>query len=156
MKKSFRLSALLAVTGSILSGSVLFWASQAVQTAEAEQRRLQDAVAGERETIRVLQAEWAYLTRPDRLEELARDHLHMVPPDAARFTTTADSLPSDNPPAVPARKPTMAAQAAVFTVSPAADPAVDEPAPRAKGESSGDFRNLLGNLQKGKSREDER
>lgn len=37
------------------------------------------AVAAEREAIQVLNAEWSYLNRPQRLDELAERHLDLVP-----------------------------------------------------------------------------
>ena len=37
------------------------------------------AIAAERETIQVLKAEWSYLNRPQRLDDLAERHLNLVP-----------------------------------------------------------------------------
>ena len=49
--------------------------------AEQEQTltRLNRTLAAEREAIRVLEAEWSYLNRPDRLQDLAGRHLELLP-----------------------------------------------------------------------------
>jgi len=51
----------------------------AVQRTEAELARLDTELVESREAIHVLKAEWAYLTRPERLATLARRHLALVP-----------------------------------------------------------------------------
>lgn len=144
MRHSLRLSILVSVAASVFSGGLLFWTSQAVQTAEDGQQRLQDAVAGERETIRVLQTEWAYLTRPDRLEELARTHLRMTPPELSQFAATVNELPQGAARALPARKPALRAQDAVFApAAPARPPAVPEHGDDTRRDDES-FQKLLG------------
>ena len=78
--KLFRISTLCIVGLAALSGAALFWTSQKVQTAENELRYLKRAVVNEEKTIRVLQAEWDYLNRPDRIESLAGEVLDMEQP----------------------------------------------------------------------------
>lgn len=62
-----------------------YWAYQVnytTQEAVARVDRLRDNIAREREEIAMLQAEWAYLNRPDRLRLLAEqyfDELHLMP-----------------------------------------------------------------------------
>ena len=53
--------------------SVAYWAYKENYRTQASLRRvadLQNQIAAERETISVLNAEWAYLNRPERLREL--------------------------------------------------------------------------------------
>lgn len=73
----------LVFIAAVISGAVLMRTSHDVQRAEREVRRLQHSIVQEREAIRVLQAEWAYLNRPERLELLASQYLDLVPPAPA-------------------------------------------------------------------------
>lgn len=75
-----RLSTLSAMLFAVLSGGALFWVSQQVQQLEHEQRLLKQDIANEKEGIRVLNAEWDYLNRPDRLEALVSQHLRTMSP----------------------------------------------------------------------------
>ncbi len=55
----------------LVSGALLFIVSQKVQSTERDINFLETKIAREKESVRVFQAEWAYLNRPDRLEKLA-------------------------------------------------------------------------------------
>jgi hypothetical protein len=50
-----------------------------VQRLEAELAGLNRELIGEREAIRVLEAEWSFLNRPQRLQDLAARHLELAP-----------------------------------------------------------------------------
>lgn len=76
---------LTVVLGAVTSGSALMWTSQSVQTAEDRQDQIKKDILTEQQTIRVLRAEWDYLNRPDRIENLAREHLNMAAPEAAQM-----------------------------------------------------------------------
>ncbi|MBI4031754.1 MAG: energy transducer TonB [Proteobacteria bacterium] len=133
-----RISLILAVSAAVVSGVMLFSVSQKVQTAESEQRRLSAAVEGERETIRVLNAEWDYLNRPDRVEDLAREYLRMKPPQAGQMESDAAVLPEAPPSVMIGRKPELEAQPAALVAQPIA------PVPARKPERGGqDFRRVL-------------
>ncbi|WP_372839633.1 cell division protein FtsL [Phaeovulum sp.] len=68
-----------------------FWAYREnynTQTAISELTRLQAEIASLREGLAVLDAEWAYLNRPDRLRKLAAlnfDRLGLLPLTAYQF-----------------------------------------------------------------------
>lgn len=70
---------------AILVVALGYWAyHQTIQTqmADREVDRLQLAITSERERLSILNAEWAYLNRPDRLRELAAfnfDRLELLP-----------------------------------------------------------------------------
>jgi hypothetical protein len=66
-----------------------------VHRVKAQERQLDElkaAVTREAEAIRVLKAEWSYLSQPERLQALARRHLALAPTEASRIVVLA-SLP---------------------------------------------------------------
>ncbi len=71
MRLPFRL-VLSCLLGLIVC--LLFQISQNVQSAENHLHSLQKSIIEEQEKIRVYNAEWAYLTRPERLEKLAEQY----------------------------------------------------------------------------------
>lgn len=83
----------------VATGAVIglgYWAyHQNIQTKEAirEVSRLQSQIGVERERLEVLQDEWAYLTRPDRLRalvELDFDRYQLVPMMPEQFAQVGD------------------------------------------------------------------
>lgn len=73
----------VAITSMVMG--LAFWAYQQNYRTQAvlkETRSLQNEIAGLRERLSVLRAEWAYLNRPDRLRDLADlnfDRLQLLP-----------------------------------------------------------------------------
>ena len=82
MKK--RSYTLMTYALAILLGVALFLTSERVQRAERMYDDIQEKLTTEREAYHILQTEWTYLNRPDRLEDLAATHLKLTPlkPDA--------------------------------------------------------------------------
>jgi cell division protein FtsL len=80
---------------------VLLAIKHRVQSLEGELAALRRQTVAEQEMIRVLEAEFAYLTQPDRLRRLARDHLGLVPVDPGQLATfaTLDEALARTPPA---------------------------------------------------------
>ncbi len=151
--------AILAIT----AGTVLFHTSDAVQKTQEEIERLESEIAEERESIRVLKAEWAYLNQPERLEKLAREYLPNLSPASGTQLTEIGRLPEKEPqvakqepapttiPATPAKK--IPADFTVKTPKPAVKaPPAPAPAPKAQiipsknAEPTRDFGDLLKNL----------
>lgn len=70
------------------------------QTALHEAERLQAAIVAQRDALAVLEAEWAYLNRPERLRDLAQlndAQLGLVPVAAEAFARLAQ-VPYPPPP----------------------------------------------------------
>jgi cell division protein FtsL len=83
---------------------VLLAIKHRVQSLEGELAALRRQTVAEQETIRVLEAEFAYLTQPERLRRLALDHLGLVPVEPgqlATFATLDEALARAAPPAKP-------------------------------------------------------
>ncbi|WP_371226805.1 cell division protein FtsL [Roseovarius sp. 2305UL8-3] len=85
MRSLFIILSAVAVIG------LAFWAyreNYQTQEAQAKAEQLQRSIADARERLRVLNAEWAYLNRPQRLRDLADinfDKLGLVPLRAEQF-----------------------------------------------------------------------
>ncbi len=77
----------------VLSGAVLMEVSQRVQRAEREISRLDRKIERERERVRILDAEWAYLNDPARLEAMARAGLEMSSPEAGALISNTGAIP---------------------------------------------------------------
>jgi hypothetical protein len=79
------MKAFLSVLAALAVMGLAFWAyreNYATQAALDEVERLEQEIAGAREALSVLRAEWAYLNRPDRLRDLAElnfDRLGLLP-----------------------------------------------------------------------------
>ena len=66
-------------------GVALFLVKHEVQQREEQLASLHREILASQEAIHVLEAEWSYLNRPDRLEALVRRHLNLVPLDTQRL-----------------------------------------------------------------------
>ena len=66
-------------------GTAMFQVKYEVMQQEETLARLNQKITDGRERVRVLQAEWSYLTRPDRLNRLAQRYLDLTPVSAAQI-----------------------------------------------------------------------
>jgi cell division protein FtsL len=110
------------------TGFAMFGVKYQVQALEDELARTRRATMAEEHEIRVLDAEWAYLTRPETLEAMNRQFLSLAPISTKQLHTTAADIPMRPPPPAPALVPapapveTAAVVAAAEPLPPAAAP----------------------------------
>lgn len=149
MKFVLKLSSLTAFMLALLAGGALFWVSQQVQQTEREQRKLQRVVTQEQEAIRVLNAEWDYLNRPDRLEKLANEQLQMEPAKADDLLQNVNAIPEPvTVPLPPKEKPVFASTAAKPVAKKVvAKPVRDIPVAPIKTTDEDNFNQLLETLE---------
>ena len=84
------------------TGFAMFGVKYQVQALEDQLARINRAAAAEEHEIRVLDAEWAYLTRPQTLEAMNRQFLSLVPTSTKQLRTTVADIPMRPlPPASP-------------------------------------------------------
>jgi cell division protein FtsL len=120
------------------TGFAMFGVKYQVQALEDELGRINRAAAAEEHEIRVLDAEWAYLTRPQTLESMNRQFFSLVPTSTRQLRTTVADIPMRPPPPAPPQPVEAAAMVASAepapvpnaAPSPAEEPsaAVTEPA----------------------------
>ncbi|HYZ40964.1 MAG TPA: hypothetical protein VE687_10095, partial [Stellaceae bacterium] len=103
------------------TGFAMFGVKYQVQALEEELARINRVTAAEEHEIRVLDAEWAYLTRPETLEVMNRQFLSLVPIATKQLHTSFADIPMRPPPPAPPPPPAEAV-AAVAAAEPAATP----------------------------------
>lgn len=85
------------ITAGITLG--LFQLKYTVMSLEQEHKKINNIIRTTNESIHVLKAEWAFLNRPDRLQQLAQKHLDIHPIDAKQlvsFKTLGDNYGVDS------------------------------------------------------------
>ncbi len=101
----------------------MFGVKYQVQALEDELARTNRATSAEEHELRVLEAEWAYLTRPETLEAMNRQFLSLGPIATKQLHTTAADIPlrppPPAPPPTPAEPPTVEPPAVVAAAEPA-------------------------------------
>jgi cell division protein FtsL len=82
MTRQFRFRALFVLFAIALIAvpmTATYVTSYQIDELQRQKLVLEASIAQERNSIRVLQAEWAYLAEPKRIERLAAAHLNMLP-----------------------------------------------------------------------------
>ncbi len=67
----------ILVVGVVASAFVMYSLEHAARKNERLIALLEREIGNERENIKLLNAEWSFLTKPARLERLAREHLKL-------------------------------------------------------------------------------
>lgn len=79
--------------GAAIAGASLYAIAFEVERMEAELAALERDIRRERESIHTMEAEWAYLARPDRIAELSDRYLPGMRRVSADRITRVDDLP---------------------------------------------------------------
>ena len=79
--------------GAAITGTGLYGIAYEVEQMEKELSALEQEIVDERETIHVLEAEWAYLARPERIETLSGRYLPRMQSLTAERMGDFDDLP---------------------------------------------------------------
>src|SRR5271165_7069778 len=87
------------------TGFAMFGVKYQVQALEDELARTNRTTATEEHELRVLEAEWAYLTRPETLDAMNRQFLSLGPIATKQLHMTAADIPLRPPPPAPAELP---------------------------------------------------
>jgi cell division protein FtsL len=95
MHKFFNACLVLAV---LVSAFFLYSLEHSTRGLERNIAKLQIDISEERESIKVLGAEWSSLTRPDRLQKLAQENLKLKTVTASQFVSEnelAERVPAE-------------------------------------------------------------
>ena len=151
MLKKIRLRTIFIFLIAGLSGALLLHTSQNVHNTEGELARIVADVTREKESIRLLRTEWAYLNSPPRLEKLANQYLGLFPSDPALIKTDGNAIPSKLPVPLPETEARPVSYVPAPPVKPASNrafPALKSPVPRPPEEKK--FNDLLNDVAEGK------
>ena len=90
-----RPSTALWASAVIVVGYAMFQVKYEVMQQEDQLARINRQIADSREAVRVLNAEWSFLTQPTRLGELSKRYLNLVPIGTAQLGNI-DAIPLRN------------------------------------------------------------
>lgn len=93
-RRKIRLRTLFVFLCASLLGAGLLRVSHNVQQAEQQLAELNRSIEQEKNSIRLLNAEWAYLNNPERLEKLSAQYLDLMPPQPAAIISTPAEIPA--------------------------------------------------------------
>ena len=100
-----RLGAVFWLALVLAAGFTTFKVKYAVQDIEDQLSRVRRQTIAEQQEIRVLTAEWTYLTQPERLADLNRRFLQLAPIAARQMQRGIADIPLRAPAAPPAGSP---------------------------------------------------
>jgi len=97
----------------------LFQMKYEVMGQEDQLAALDKKIVASREAVRVLNAEWSYLTQPSRLDDLRKRHLALVPIGTAQLGSIAAIPLRGAAPAAPVASPAPSASMPPASAAPA-------------------------------------
>jgi hypothetical protein len=86
------------------AGFAMFAVKYEVQSLEDDLNRVRKETAAEEHAIHMNEVEWAYLTRPETLEDMSRRHLTLTPIVTTQLRATLPDIPLRPPPPPPAEE----------------------------------------------------
>jgi hypothetical protein len=96
-----RLSTMFWLVLVLVTGFAMFGVKYAVQSLEDELNRIRKATITEEHAIRTNEAEWAYLTRPETLDEMNRHYLSLGPIATKQLRVSVSDIPLRPQPPLP-------------------------------------------------------
>ena len=120
-----RLGAAFWVVLVAVAGFTTFKVKYAVQDIEDQLARVRKQTASEQQEIRVLTAEWTFLTQPERLAELNKKFLGLASVSAKQMQRGIEQIPLRPPPAPP--QPDQLAETGPDPAAPPSPPAAVAP-----------------------------
>jgi hypothetical protein len=99
-----------------MTGFAMFAVKYGVQSLEDELNRTKKATIAEEHAIRADEAEWAYLTRPESLDEMNRRHLSLGPIATKQLRIALSDIPLRAAPPLVVDAPALAEPQAEGTV----------------------------------------
>ena len=88
----------LWMIGALVAALMAFSHQQHARDLRHELEALEDDLAERRENVRVLAAEWSYLSRPERIKDLADRHLADLVPVSVHQLSPVSGIPLAPPP----------------------------------------------------------
>jgi hypothetical protein len=118
-----RPTSLILMVLAATAGGALFQVAFEVSELDDELALLNRDIRTDRDAIHVLRAEWSFLNQPERLEELTRRHLDLLPVTGAQIAGTGAV------PVLPQDIAGVITPAAIPVAAPRAKPAAPAPRP---------------------------
>ena len=84
--------------GALVAALIAFSQQHHAVELRHELEGLEDDLAERRENVRVLTAEWSYLSRPERIKDLADRHLEDLAPVSVHQLSRVSGIPLAPPP----------------------------------------------------------
>lgn len=88
-----RLFTFIAAICALASGAALMQLKHAVQEQAEEVEAIANQIHTDQESLRILEAEWAYLTSPQTLQELSIEFLALMPPSPKQVVGSVSDIP---------------------------------------------------------------
>lgn len=83
----------MAAVCALLAGAAVMQLKLAVQEQAEQVEGLAQQIHNDRESIRILEAEWAYLTSPEALQDQSIEFLALMPPAPKQIIGNLEEIP---------------------------------------------------------------